>query len=62
MEKKTEASKVRGLTLKELETHSRAELLPDRLEMRRRSGGRRRSHHGGGHHGGGGGGGGSIGV
>ena len=45
MEKKAEASNARGLTPRELEVHSRAELLPDRLEMRRR---RRRRHHAGG--------------
>jgi hypothetical protein len=45
MEKK---AKARGLTLKELEVHSRAEHLPERLEMRRRSRRWRRHHAGGG--------------
>jgi hypothetical protein len=33
---KMETGKVEGLTLQQLEAHSRAELLPDRIEMRRR--------------------------
>ncbi len=32
----TEIGKVGGLSLQELEAHSRAELLPDRIEMHRR--------------------------
>jgi hypothetical protein len=32
----TETGKVGGLSLRELEAHSRAELLPDRIEMHRR--------------------------
>ncbi len=32
----TETSKAGGLTLRELEAHARAELLPDRIEMHRR--------------------------
>ena len=32
----TETSKAGGLTLRELEDHARAELLPDRIEMHRR--------------------------
>jgi hypothetical protein len=31
-----ETGKVGGLTLRELEAHARAELLPDRIEMHRR--------------------------
>ena len=33
---KIETRGMGGLTLKELEAHSRTELLPDRIEMRRR--------------------------
>jgi hypothetical protein len=33
---KTETGKVEGLSLRELEAHARAELLPDRIEMHRR--------------------------
>jgi hypothetical protein len=32
----TEIGKVEGLSLRELEAHARAELLPDRIEMHRR--------------------------
>ncbi len=32
----TETGKVGGLSLRELEAHARAELLPDRIEMHRR--------------------------
>ncbi len=32
----TEIGKVGGLSLRELEAHARAELLPDRIEMHRR--------------------------
>jgi hypothetical protein len=32
----TEVGKVEGLSLRELEAHTRAELLPDRIEMHRR--------------------------
>jgi len=31
---KMETGKVKGLSLRELEAHARAELLPDRIEMR----------------------------
>jgi hypothetical protein len=33
---KTETGKLEGLSLRELEAHARAELLPDRIEMHRR--------------------------
>ena len=33
---KMETGKVGGLSLRELEAHARAELLPDRIEMHRR--------------------------
>jgi hypothetical protein len=36
MEKATQVRRSEGLTLEELEAHGRAELLPDRIEMRRR--------------------------
>jgi hypothetical protein len=32
---KMETDKVEGLSLRELESHARAELLPDRIEMHR---------------------------
>ena len=37
-----ETGKAEGLSLRELEAHSRAELLPDRIEMRRWRSSRRR--------------------
>jgi hypothetical protein len=55
---KAKDRKGEGLALEELEAHSHAELLPDRLEMRKRSRRWRQHHHGGG----GGSGGGSVGV
>jgi hypothetical protein len=33
--KKMETGKLEGLSLRELEAHARAELLPDRIEMHR---------------------------
>ena len=33
---KMETGKLEGLSLRELEAHARAELLPDRIEMHRR--------------------------
>jgi hypothetical protein len=33
---KIETGKLEGLSLRELEAHARAELLPDRIEMHRR--------------------------
>ena len=38
----TEVGKVGGLSPRELETHARAELLPDRIEMHRRKSIRKR--------------------
>ncbi len=38
----TETGKVGGLSLRELEAHARAELLPDRIEMHRRKSIRKR--------------------
>jgi hypothetical protein len=37
-----ETGKVEGLSLRELEAHARAELLPDRVEMHRRRSVRKR--------------------
>jgi hypothetical protein len=39
-----------GLSLEELEAQSRAQLLPDRIEMHRRKGHRRRNRNHGGFH------------
>ncbi len=39
---KMETGKVEGLSLRELEAHARAELLPDRIEMHRRKSVRKR--------------------
>ena len=39
---KTETGKLEGLSLRELEAHARAELLPDRVEMHRRRSVRKR--------------------
>ncbi len=39
---KMETGKVGGLSLRELEAHARAELLPDRIEMHRRKSIRKR--------------------
>jgi hypothetical protein len=39
---KMETGKLEGLSLRELEAHARAELLPDRVEMHRRRSVRKR--------------------
>jgi hypothetical protein len=43
---KTETGKLEGLSLRELEAHARAELLPDRIEMHRRKSVRKRRRSG----------------
>ncbi len=44
--KMAEVRKARGLSLEELEAHSRAQLLPDRIEMHRRKRRRRNNRSG----------------
>jgi hypothetical protein len=46
MEMKAEVRGAEGLTLEELEAHSYAQLLPDRIEMHRRRNRRRRRRSG----------------